>query len=288
MRRLQSLAAAAVLALTGAAGTAGAQTDAPTQTATQTATEPRTWLQLQATSASWRMQTRGDYYFSQQSTPPLQLESELGLPEGGTISGIAFGRRIGQRWRIELEHTSSRRRGGTVLQREVAADGVLFRAGTPIQSDVKLSTLRVNGGVSLWMSPEAEFGLTFGGEWVELARRFEGSGVPDFAPPQQAPSAQRTSSRDTAPIPVLGLYGHYAFAPAWRVTSRAEFGVGGASYRKLSAGVQWRATPHLALGAGYRQGSANLDVLFGFIGCCTHLVLDYQAHGPALSLNLSF
>ena len=70
--------------------------------------------------------------------------------------------------------------------------------------------------------------------------------------------------------------------------ARAEFGVDGASYRKLSAGVQWRATPHLSLGAGYRHGSANLDVLFGFIGCCTHLVLDYQAHGPALSLDLSF
>ena len=92
-----------------------------------------------------------------------------------------------------------------MLQREVAADGVLCRAGTPIQSEVKLSTLRVNGGVSLRMSPEAEFGLTFGGEWVELARRFEGSSVPDFATPQQAPSAQRTSSTDAAPIPILGL-----------------------------------------------------------------------------------
>ena len=278
MKNLQALATGAVLMLLGTA--ACAQSEAPT--------EPRTWLQLQATSATWRMQTRGDYYFSRQSTPPLQLESELGLPERGTISGIAFGRRIGQRWRIELEHTSSRRRGGTLLQRDVAADGVRFRAGSPIQADVKLSTLRVNGGVSLLMSTEAEVGLSFGGEWVELSRRFEGSGVPDFATPQQAPSAQRTSSRDTAPIPILGLYGHYAFTPAWRVIGRAEFGVDGASYRKLSAGVQWRATPNLSLGAGYRHGSANLDVLFGFIGCCTHLVLDYQAHGPALSLDLSF
>ena len=170
----------------------------------------------------------------------------------------------------------------------MAADGVRFRAGTPIQSDVTLATLRVYGGVSLLMSTEAEFGLTFGGDWVELARRFEGSGVPDFATPQQAPSAQRTSSKDTAPVPILGLYGHYALTSAWRLTGRAEFGVDGANYRKLQMGVQWRATPNLALGASYRHGSANLDVLFGFIGCCTHLVLDYQAHGPALSLDLSF
>ena len=109
MKNLQALATGAVLMLLGTA--ACAQSEAPT--------EPRTWLQLQATSATWRMQTRGDYYFSRQSKPPLQLESELGLPERGTISGIAFGRRIGQRWRIELEHTSSRRRGGTLLQRDV-------------------------------------------------------------------------------------------------------------------------------------------------------------------------
>ena len=283
MKRLQLLAAAAVLALTGPTGSACAQAHAP-----KPLNEPRTWLQLQATAATWRLQTRGDYFFGQQSAPPLQLESELGLPERGTIGGIAFGRRIGQRWRFELEHTTSRRRGSTLLRRDVAADGVTFKAGTPIQSDVKLATLRVNGGVSLLMSSEAEVGLSFGGEWVSLARRFDGSGVRDFAPPQQAPSAQRTSASDIAPIPMLGLYGHYAFAPAWRVTGRAELGVDGASYRKLNLGVQWRATPNLALGAGYRHASANLDVLFGFIACCSRLALEYQARGPTLSLDLSF
>ena len=283
MKLLQSLAAAAVLALSGPTGSACAQAHAP-----NALNEPRTWLQLQATAATWRLQTRGTDSFGQPNTQPLHLESELGLPERGTISGIAFGRRIGQRWRIELEHTSSRRRGGTLLQRDVAADGVTFKAGTPIQSDVRLGTLRINGGVSLLMSTEAEVGLIGGVEWVQLARRFEGSGVRDRAPPQQAPSAQRTSFRATGPIPLLGLYGHYAFAPAWRVTGRAEFGVDGARYRKLNLGVQWRATPNLALGAGYRHASANLDVLFGFIACCSRLALEYQARGPTLSLDLSF
>lgn len=280
MNTLQSLAATFLLTLLGTTGPACAQADVPT--------ENRTWLQLQATAASWRTQTRGDYYFGQQSTPSLQLESDVGLPERAAIAGIGFGRRIGQRWRIELEHTTSRRQASKTLQRDVAADGVVFRAGTPLQSEVRLATLRINGGVSLLMSETTEVGLLFGGEWIELTRRFEGSGVPDPSNAQQAPSARVTSAKDLAPIPLLGLYGHYTLAPAWRLTGRAEFGVDGASYRKLQLGVQWRATPHLALGAGYRHASANLDVLFGFIGCCTHLVLDYQAHGPTLSLDLSF
>ena len=212
----------------------------------------------------------------------------MGLPERAAIAGIGFGRRIGQRWRIELEHTTSRRQGSKTLQRDVAADGVVFRAGTPLHSEVRLGTLRINGGVSMLMSETAELGVLVGGEWMQLTRRFEGSGVPDTGNPQQPPSARVTSAKDLAPIPLLGVYGHYAWAPAWRLTGRAEFGVNGASYRKLQMGVQWRATPHLALGAGYRHASANLDVLFGFIGCCTHLVLDYQAHGPAVSLDLSF
>ena len=285
MKLLQSLAAAAVLALTGPTGSAQAQAQAQ---APNPLNESRTWLQLQATAATWRMQTRGAGSFGQQNTQPLQLESELGLPERGTISGIAFGRRIGQRWRIELEHTTSRRRGGTLLQRDVAAEFVTFKAGTPIQSDVKLSTLRINGGVSLLMSTEAEVGLSFGGEWVRLALLFEGSGVSNFSPPQTAPSAQRSEARDIAPIPMLGLYGHYAFAPAWRVTGRAEFGVDGPRYSKLNLGVQWRATPNLALGVGYRHASANLDEIFGFIACCSNLVLDYQSRGPTFSLDLSF
>ena len=278
MKSLQSRTAGALLMLLGAA--ASAQPEAPT--------ENRTWLQLQATSATWRTQTRGDYYFGQQSTPSLQLESDVGLPQRATIAGIGFGRRIGQRWRIELEHTTSQRKASTLLRRDVAADGVVFGTGTVLQSDVKLATLRVNGGVSLLMTSEAEVGVLFGGEWIEMSRRFEGSGVPDINNPQQAPSARRTDNKDLAPIPILGLYGHYAWAPAWRLVGRAEFGVDGASYRKLQAGVQWRATPNLALGVGYRHASANLDVLFGFIGCCTHLVLDYQARGPALTLDLSF
>ena len=277
MKSLQSRAAGALLMLCTAAS---AQPESPA--------ENRTWLQLQATAATWRTQTQGDYTFGQQSKSPLQLESDVGLPQRATIAGIGFGRRIGQRWRIELEYTTSQRKASTLLRREVAADGVVFGVGTALQSEVKLAALRVNGGVSLLMTGEAEVGVLFGGEWIEVSRRFEGSGVPDINNPQQAPSARRTDNKDVAPIPILGLYGHYALAPAWRLVGRAEFGVDGASYRKLQAGVQWRATPNLALGAGYRHASANLDVLFGFIGCCTHLVLDYQAHGPALTLDLSF
>ena len=90
MKSLQSRTAGALLMLLGAA--ASAQPEAPT--------DNRTWLQLQATSATWRTQTRGDYTFGQQSTPSLQLESDVGLPQRATLAGIGFGRRIGQRWRI--------------------------------------------------------------------------------------------------------------------------------------------------------------------------------------------
>ncbi len=248
--------------------------------------EPRTWVQLQGTAASWRMQTRGDAAVSGSEGTPLQTETDLGLPRHRSFTGIAFGRRIGERWRFELGYENVRREGSTVLARDIEADGVVFAAGTPLRSEIGLRTLRINAGWSLLLTEADEAGLLLGGQWFDVSRRFEGQGRRLGDDPASPVAPLLNTSGDIAPVVLIGLFGGHALSPQWRVNARAEFGLGG--YRHGVVATQWRASPNLALGVGYRYTRAELDVLFGFVACCSRLVLDYRMHGPTLTLDLLF
>jgi hypothetical protein len=255
------------------------------------AAEPRTWFELHGTLANWSMLTQGDSGYGSSTATAFSAENDLGLPRQRTIPGLSFGRRIGQRWRIELEHTSVRRRGTAVLQRDLAVDGEVFVAGTPLQSDLGLSTLRINAGWSFLKSAQAEAGLIIGGQWLSTSRRFQGTAVRvDFsAPPGSPPTAQAarsSSSGDLAPQALLGLFGSTTIAPEWQIQGRME--VVEAGNINASLGARWQANRHLSLALGYQFIRYELDEVFGFIACCSHLVLNARIHGPQLSLGLAF
>lgn len=246
--------------------------------------EPRTWFQLHGTAATWRLQTRGDDTAVYPDTP-LQTETDLGLPRHHAITGLGFGRRIGQRWRIELDYESVRREGTAVLGSDVVAGGVVFAGGSTLRSAIGLRTLRVNAGWSLLMTEDSEAGIVLGGQWFEISRKFDGQGRQVYADPASAIGPQSSSSGDLAPVLLVGLFGSQALAPDWRLNARAEFGLGG-GYRHGVVSAQWRALPNLALGVGYRYTRADLDVLFGFVACCSRLLVDYRTHGPAFTADL--
>lgn len=249
--------------------------------------EPRTWLQLHGTAGTWRMQTRGPGFLLSDGGSSIQTESELGLPRSKTVPGLAFGRRIGQRWRFEFEYSSAHRRGAAVLGRDLAVDGVVFSSGTLLESDIGLSTLSFNGGWSFLMSETTELGALFGGLWVSSSRNFQGQGQrPDLFPPGVSTPVSSSSSSELAPFALLGFYGQRTLADDWRLSGRFAFSKN--SNYQLTLGAQWAANRHLALGAGYRITRYKADELFGFIACCSYLVLDARIHGPMLSATLAF
>ena len=246
--------------------------------------EPRTWLQLQAVAGTWQQRSRGDQsvlFGNTQNGTPFSAEDDLGLSRHRVLPGLVFGRLIGQHWQIEVEHSSARGTGTTVLSRELAVDGTVFPAGTTLRSDLGLSTLGVLGGWSGQAGPNTEAGVLLGGQWVSVSRRFRS------APGPANPNSQESSSSDVAPIPLLGFFGRHLLADGWRANGRITFSKSG-NYQ-MTAGVQWQANRHLALDLGYRVTRHRLDVQsVSFIGCCDRLVLDARIHGPMLSTTLAF
>ena len=248
------------------------------------ASEPRTWLQLHGTLGQWRLTTEGSDTFGFSTSTPLQAESQLGMKKQHGFAGVALGRRIGQNWRIELDRTSAKRSGSAVLASDLSSDGSTFARGTTLRSEISLTTLRINGGWSLLHTSEQEAGLIVGGQWVSVSRHFDGQqrqGVNTLTPVV-------ASSSDVAPIPIIGGFGSFKLGSAWRLTGRLELGLGGDLHQQLQLGAQWQATPNLALSAGYRATRTDVDLLFGFIACCSQVKLDYRVHGPSLGLELAF
>ncbi len=248
--------------------------------------EPRTWVQLQFTAASVRSASRADGPLVNQPGTLVQHESELGLARHGAWPSASAGRRIGAHWRIEGEYSASRRSGSAVLARDVLVDGYAFSAGSTSHSSVEIATLRVNGGYSLLHADGMEWGLSFGGHGLHVARRVAGlardSGNGNVLLPVQA------DARDVGLQALVGAYGTLALGPAWQLSGRADVGVGGGTYAHVSLAALWRATPHIQLGVGLRATRADVDIHTGFISGTSHLVLDYRIAGPQAFLRAGF
>lgn len=253
--------------------------------------EPRTWLQLHGTDAHWRLSIDSGSFYANSPGTLVSTENELGLPTRKVIPGLAFGRLIGERWRIELEHTSARRRASQVLGSDLKRSEVTFLAGTPLEADVGLSTLRINGGWAAWQTDTAQAVLLIGGQWLKISQRLNGTATVDQAPPggpapMPGPPGPRTvDTSDLTPAGLLGLQAQWQPAPAWRVQGRAE--AGAEQYLQLSAGVHWWPARNVAIGAGYRFMRAELDSTFCFI-VCSRFVSNFRIHGPTLSATLAF
>ncbi len=254
---------------------------------TPTSTAPRTWLQLSQTFASWKMQTRTDAgILPNPSLAPIAVEGTLGAPRHSPITGLQFGRLIGERWRVEVEHTRSRRHGQATLGTDLDIGGVVYLGGTVLQSDLSLTTLGINGGAALLKNEAAELGLLFGGFWLRTNLRTDGlSGTGVVGSPTTFPN--RTDGGGTAALPMLGGYGSWAAGPDWQLQSRAEFGVGGDRHARLVANARWQPQRNLAVNLGYRYIKTRVDVRYTFI-TSNHLQIDYQAHGPVLAAELAF
>jgi hypothetical protein len=113
----------------------------------------------------------------------------------------------------------------------------------------------------------------------------EGSGSVNGGPV----STRRERQDKTVPLPTLGLYGAYAFAPSWEATGRLDLlSLKVRDYKgrllNIQANLFYRFTPNVALGVGYRYDDyrlrANRDDWTGKV--------DYRFKGPQVVLDAGF
>jgi len=241
--------------------------------------EQRTWFELQAFVPRLETHLQIDPAFSSGSGSDVEAESELGMPRTRAAAGFGFGRRIGERWRFEVDYLHLRRSGDAVLARNLQVGDTSYAAGSRVTSSTVFQFARIVGGVSFVRSDTVEFGAVFGGALPRLRMDLRDNTSGSFATEWVAADA----------VPLLGLFFNSTVAPGWQVSGRVEGGsLDGSSFVNVSANVVWRVSPNIGLGAGLRllKGHSQVDDLDLF--SINNKRFDYQLGGPQLFANFAF
>lgn len=238
----------------------------------------RNWFEVQLLAPRTSSTLQVDPAFSSGTGTEVSLEDDLGLPRGRPAFGIGYGRRIGERWRFEVDYLRQQRSADTVLRRSLQIGDSSYAAGSSMASESVFQFARIVGGLSLVKSEGAEFGFTFGGALprMRLSLQPGGSGFSD---------AWITADV----LPMAGLFFSVAAAPGLQLSGRVEGGArDGAAFVNLALNAVWRMSPNLALGAGLRLVDGHSRVDDNDLFDIYNKRLDYRLGGPQLFATLSF
>ena len=248
------------------------------------ALDEKVWLRLGAFNPDIDSRIRLDRAGS--STPTgtdLVGERDLGLPRSKSVPSALIGLRLAGRWRAEFEYFSLRRSGQAPLGLSVAFGDSVFSAA--VNSKLDSTVYRLSAGYSLLRTPNAEFGAVVGVHVTDFNVSLRGSALVNGI---VLASAVEERSR-TLPLPTLGLYGAYGFAPNWLASSRLDvfqLNRGGYSGKlaNFEANVEYQFAGNFGVGAGWRTNTLRLDVDRGnFMGR-----VSYRFSGPQVFAKIGF
>jgi hypothetical protein len=243
------------------------------------------WVQLGAFRPSIDSTVQYNNPSSGLAGTELDLESDLGLAKRKTLPSLLIGARIADRWRVEFEHFALKRSGTETLDVAINVDDTTFSASAQVDTDFSSKVYRLSGGYSFYKSPEAEAGLSLGVHVTDFRLALEGIGSVNGGP-----ASVRSERRDkTVPLPTLGLYGTWAFAPSWEAGGRLDvLSLKVRDYKgtllNAQANVFYRVTPNVALGLGYRHDDYRLKAeRSDWTG-----KVEYRFSGPQVVLDAGF
>jgi hypothetical protein len=248
---------------------------------------PGWWFQLGAFRPSVDSTLRVDDAGGASGTR-FDAENALGLPRRKTLASGLFGVRLGDRWRLEVEHFALNRSVRQfAITETIVVDDTTFPVSALIDSDFDSKVTRISGGVSFVKTDNAELGMVIGAHVTDFEVGIAGT----FSAGGGAPATLRREARDvTVPLPTVGLFGSVGLAPGVTLNGRVDaFSL---SHRdidgrllNLQANVTWHFTRNLGIGAGYRFTDYRIESGRGedFRGR-----MEYEFRGPQLFLDARF
>lgn len=210
---------------------------------------------------------------------------ELGLPRRKTLPTLLVGARLGSAWRAEFEYFRLARSGSSTLNAQITVDDTVYPASARVDARFVSNVYRLSGGYSFLKTPQAELGAVAGLHVTSFDIGLTGTG----SVAGQPASTTTEQQRKTVPLPTLGVYGAWAFAPSWQTTGRLDYFSlkhGGYDGRLINAqaNVLYRFSGSLALGLGWRiddyKVAADRSSFQGRV--------EYRFAGPQALLEAAF
>jgi hypothetical protein len=207
----------------------------------------------------------------------VNFEDELDLSDRKVLPDILGSVRLGQRWKIEAEYFSLHRTGTRPISRTIDWGDNTYTLGTVVTSTFDSDIYRLSAGYSFIKDDKKELGAVLGLHVTDFQTSLSAAGV-------------GTSPGDTlAPLPTIGAYGSYAFAPRWMVSGRVDyFSLNYDDYDgsllNFSVGVDYRFTRTFGVGLAYRYVDYDVKVTKSKYNGS----IEYKFDGPMLYGVASF
>jgi hypothetical protein len=216
------------------------------------AIEDRFKVEVSLLSASLDTRVRIDPSLTVRGTE-IQAENDLGLDNAQLLPLAEITLLPGERHLLRLNGLSARRSAQKVLSQRIVFDNEVYLRGERIDSELNLTMFGLTYGYRLLRHPRAELAATFGIQFTEV----EANAV-------ARSRVVREPESGIAPLPQLGLEGHFDFDERWTAEARLQYlsadleDIDG-SMLDARLALTWRHNPHLVFGAGYRAFSIEVD-----------------------------
>jgi hypothetical protein len=227
-------------------------------------------------SASSSTEIRLDRAEGEEGTE-LDFEDDLGLDDQDFLPSFDASYRFNRKSRIEASFFSLSRDGTRELSRTIDFGDRTFEIGTEIESHFDTDIFRVSYAFSFVNNPQAEFGFSAGLHVLDV-----GTGISTLG----GTLSVEKDADITAPLPVVGLHGGYAFSPVVSAWGRSQlFSLSIDRYSgtllDLYGGLQYDFTPNLGIAGGFQYYHVDVDVegeRGEFVG-----KMNFDYIGPTLS-----
>jgi len=242
------------------------------------------WFRLGGFHPSINSRAQVDHPSSGAAGTDIDFE-ELGLSSKKTLPFLLAGARFAGPWRAEFEYFQLRRDGSVTLGQLLNFDDTTFPVQATLNTRFRSDIYRASVGYSFVKTPELELGAVVGAHVTTFDIHLDASVSAGGAPI----AAQSEQQKRTVPLPTLGLYGAYAFAPHWETTARADiFSLKRGNYdgRLINAQVNviYRTTGNVGVGLGYRYDDYRLIATKNdFRGR-----VEYKFNGPQAFVEVGF
>ncbi len=227
---------------------------------------PMVWADVGDPDSPWkRLTLKGGYFFANTDSTirldgatfgtEIDVEDVLGLDENVDSYDVGVKWRFFDRHSISVNYFDLTREQSTSLTVGFTWEGVPYTVGDVISTEFKWNTVAALYTWSFLQTNKYEVGLNIGAHVTTFK----------FAIDSALLGAGVTTSSVTAPLPVLGLMGAYAFTP--KLVLRADAGWFGIKVGEVE-GSQWAVNldleynmwKHVGFGVGYKFYRLDVDV----------------------------
>ena len=208
----------------------------------------------------------------------INFEKDLGLDSSDNVFRVDGYYRFNERHRVDFSLFDLSRSASTQIDRDLQWGDASYTINTVVDTDVDLKIYKAAYTYAFMRRDNGYLGFTAGLYVADTRSSISEQNL-----------GQATVGEVTAPLPVIGLRGEYAFSDHWSFRASGEFfaleynDVDG-SLIDLYAGIDYRVLDNISLGFGVNSVSIDVDATkTSFAGS-----IDWQYTGGLLFLKFNF